>query len=99
MAELEFCARANNMLILDVMCWPAPIDPRYRCRQPNPSAYPVLENSSFEFLNLFLLNLIINCTLKIYKIIFKSFSAFIFKLTHFYNKFLSKILTKCSNIF
>ena len=50
--ELEFCASAKSIDKLEVMCWPAPIEPKYLCKQPRPNAYPVLENSSLELRNL-----------------------------------------------
>ena len=38
MDELGFCAMPNSIDTLDVMCWPAPIFPTYRCKQPKPNA-------------------------------------------------------------
>ena len=39
-------ARANRMLTLVFKCWPEPIPPTYRWRQPRASEWPVLETTS-----------------------------------------------------
>lgn len=39
-------ARANRMLTLVFKCWPEPIPPTYRCRQPRASEWPVLDTTS-----------------------------------------------------
>lgn len=44
--EVPSCARANKMLTLVFKCWPEPIPPTYRCRQPRARECPVLDTTS-----------------------------------------------------